>query len=293
MSGGPKPWTPIRSSRAKALESLIRASWERFKFGGRPKSEQRAFFVSLKELPNNRFGTVSEIYWDDSYLNAQVGAHTRGTYTIRIVDPILFIRNWLPATYMQPGAIFDFTDPHNDVGRQLFNEVVGSLSQAFSLYANDPQQNNRMARIQQDTVGFARSLSEAVEQTYQWRSVRGLEIVNATIVGLEYDEPTRELLKVVQRADALLGARGNSNLQASVAAGIQNAGEIDGAGGILGLAVASNATGIMGLQQPTSSGSLNQDDDALTKLTKLKELLGADLITQADYDSAKDRILGL
>lgn len=249
--------------------------------------------MSLKELPNNRFGTVSEIYWDDSYLNAQVGAHTRGTYTIRIVDPILFIRNWLPATYMQPGAIFDFTDPHNDVGRQLFNEVVGSLSQAFSLYANDPQQNNRMARIQQDTVGFARSLSEAVEQTYQWRSVRGLEIVNATIVGLEYDEPTRELLKVVQRADALLGARGNSNLQASVAAGIQNAGEIDGAGGILGLAVASNATGIMGLQQPTSSGSLNQDDDALTKLTKLKELLGADLITQADYDSAKDRILGL
>ena len=50
-------------------------------------SQQLAFYVNLKEIPNNRFGTQSEIYWDDAYLNAQVGAITRGTYTLRIVDP--------------------------------------------------------------------------------------------------------------------------------------------------------------------------------------------------------------
>ena len=56
--------------------SLVAMSWERFKFGGRPSARQQAFFVTLKELPNNRFGTQSEIYWDDAYLNAQVGAIT-------------------------------------------------------------------------------------------------------------------------------------------------------------------------------------------------------------------------
>src|SRR5690625_4082301 len=67
------------------LSATVTTSWERFKFGGQPGSRQLAFYVNLKEIPNNRFGTQSEIYWDDAYLGAQVGAITRGSYTLRIV----------------------------------------------------------------------------------------------------------------------------------------------------------------------------------------------------------------
>ena len=107
----------------------------------------------------------------------------------------------------------------NAAASQLFNEVVGSLAPAFSLYTNDPGKGNRITKLQQDSVGFAKSLSDAVENAYQWKSDRGLVIVKTAIVSIEYDANTRELLKTVQRADALSGARGNSNLQASVAAG--------------------------------------------------------------------------
>jgi membrane protease subunit (stomatin/prohibitin family) len=286
------------------VSPLVKTSWERFKFGGRPQAQQRAFFVSLKELPNNRFGTPSEIYWDDAYLNAQVGALTRGTYTLRITDPLLFIRNWVPAKYLEPGVVFDFTDADNDAAKQLFHEVVGSLAQALSLYTNNPSQGNRMTRIQQDTIGFAQSLSEAVERAYQWRSVRGLEIVSTAVIGLDYDAATRELLKTVQRADALLGARGNSNLQASVAEGFQSAGAVDGVAGILGMGLAAGAVGIGGLQQPVpdppgaSPGSEDptsstRDDDPVARLTQLKELLDKGLITEVDYDAAKAKVLGL
>jgi len=217
------------------VNSLITTSWERFKFGGRPGAQQRAYFVTLKELPNNRFGTQSEIYWDDAYMNAQVGAITRGTYTLRIIDPILFIKAFVPAKYLEPGQVFDFTDIDNDAASQLFNEVVGSLAPAFSMYTNDPLKGNRITRIQQDSVGFAQSLSAAVEQNYQWSSARGLAIVATTIISIEYDEMTRELLRNVQRADALSGGRGNSNLQASVAAGFEAAGESGGPGGLIGM----------------------------------------------------------
>ena len=70
-------------------------------------------------------------------------------------------------------------------------------------------------------------------------------------MGIEYDEHTRELLKTVQRADALSGARGNANLQASVAAGMQTAGEDGGAGGILGMGIAGGSVGLTSLMQPT------------------------------------------
>lgn len=290
--------------------SLITTSWERFKFGGRPRAQQQAFFVTLKELPNNRFGTQSEIYWDDAYLRAQVGAITRGTYTLKIVDPILFVKNWMPAAYLQNGRVFDFTDFDNDAATQLFNEVVGSLAPAFSMYTNDPAKGNRITRIQQDSIGFAQSLSAAVEANYQWRTGRGLEITQVALVAIEYDSNTQELLKTVQRADALAGARGNANLQASVAQGFQSAGENAGTGGILGMGFAAGATGLGGLQQPVAGAGANNAatpaaatgapttaapaaEDPVAVLTRAKQMLDAGLITQEDYDAAKAKALGL
>lgn len=274
-------------------DSLIKQSWERFKFGGQPGSQQAAFFVSLKELPDNRFGTQSEIYWDDGFLNTQGGAVTRGSYTLKIVDPILFVKNFVPASYLQPGQVFDFTDIDNAAAGQLFNEVVGSLAPAFSLYSNDPSKGNRITKLQQDSIGFAKSLSDAVENAYQWKSDRGLAIVKTAIVSIEYDANTRELLKTVQRADALSGARGNSNLQASVAAGMQSAGENGGAAGMMGIGMASGMMGGMGsLQQPVAPAA-PAADDPIAKLKKAKEMLELNLITQADYDTLKAKALGL
>lgn len=279
------------------MDALVKQSWERFKFGGQPGSQQAAFFVSLKELPDNRFGTQSEIYWDDGYLNAQVGAITRGSYTLKIVDPILFVKSFVPAAYLQPGQVFDFTDLDNAAAGQLFNEVVASLAPAFSLYTNDPAKGNRITKIQQDSVGFAQSLSDAVERAYQWKSGRGLAIIRTAIVSIEYDAHTRELLKSVQRADALAGARGNSNLQASVAAGIQAAGQNAGVGGLMGMGIATGGLGgLAGLQQPVAPApapAAPAADDPVAWLTKAKQMLDAGLITQADYDAVKAKALGL
>ena len=275
------------------VDSLIKQSWERFKFGGQPGSQQAAFFVSLKELPDNRFGTQSEIYWDDGFLNTQVGALTRGSYTLKIVDPILFVKNFVPAKYLQSGEVFDFTDMDNAAAGQLFNEVVGSLAPAFSLYTNDPSKGNRITKLQQDSIGFAKSLSTAVENAYQWKSDRGLVIAKTAIVSIEYDANTKELLKTVQRADALTGSRGNSNLQASIAQGMQSAGENTGAAGLVGLGMASGMMGGVGsLQQPVAPVA-PAAEDPIVKLKKAKEMLDLGLITQADYDAAKAKALGL
>ena len=237
---------------------VLRQTWDRFKFGGQPGGQQLAFYVNLKEIPNNRFGTQSEIYWDDAFFGTQVGAITRGTYTLKIVDPLLFIKNFVPAKYLQPGAeVFDFADMDNDAGTQLFNEVVGTLSAAFSIYTNDPSNGNRISKIQSDQIGFARSMAQAVEDAYQWRSDRGLEIVKTAILAIEYDDDTKQLMKDVKKADALSGARGNAFMQQAVARGMQAAGENGGGAANMafmgmGMNAASNVMGGM-QQQPTQS----------------------------------------
>jgi membrane protease subunit (stomatin/prohibitin family) len=281
-----------------ARRALVTQSWERFKFGGKPGAQQLALFVRLVELPNNRYGTQSTIYWDDTYFNTQVGAITHGTYSITIVDPIMFALKYVPATYLQGLGTFDFTDTNNPAASQLFSEVVGSLAAAFSSYVNDSSVQNRITKIQQDSIGFAKALSGAVQNNYEWESTRGLGISKVTIVGIEYDEHTKELLKTVQRADALSGSRGNVNLQASMAEGIQTAGTSGGSEGILGIGIAAGSIGIAGMMQtpeaPTGSSSgVSDGSNLIAALENLKRALDAGLIEQSDYDAAKAKALGL
>ena len=284
------------------IASTIKESWERFKFGGQPGSQQLAFYVNLKEIPNNKFGTQSEIYWDDSYLNTQVGAITRGTYTLKIIDPILFIKNFVPASYLQPNSqVFDFNDMNNEASNQLFSEVVGTLSAAFSKYVNDPSKENRISKIQSDQIGFAQAMGQAVEEAYQWKSSRGLEIVKTAILAIEYDEDTKKLLSDVKKADALSGSRGNSFMQQSVARGVQAAGENPNGGGttmaFMGMGM-NAANGMMqGVQQQNNTANpfidVSKQQNPTDKLLEMKKLLDAGAITQEDYDKIKNQILGL
>ena len=298
------------------LASTVGTSWERFKYGGRPSSQQLAFYVSLKEIPDNRFGTQSEIYWDDAYLGAQVGAVTRGSYTLRIIDPLLFVHNFVPASFISANApVFDFSDPDNAAGNQMFQEVVGSLAQAFSRYTNDPDKGNRISRIQGDSVGFAQSLSAAVEEGYRWSSDRGLAIVKTAIVSIEYDQRTRELLADVQKADALSGARSQSFMNQAAARGVQAAGENGGGAGLAMFGAGVGAAGGMvnpvqpwappgqqgapqqqapaeGQQAPQQQAAPAQEDP-VAKLAQYKQMLEQGLISEEDYEAAKKAALGL
>jgi membrane protease subunit (stomatin/prohibitin family) len=293
------------------LSTTVGMSWERFKFGGRPGSQQLAFFVNLKEIPDNKFGTQSEIYWDDAYLNSQVGALARGSYTLRIIDPLLFVHNYVPAPYITAeGKVFDFADADNPAGNQLFREVVGSLAAAFSRYTNDPDKGNRITRIQSDSVGFAQSLSAVVEQDYRWATDRGLAIMKVAIASIEYDQATRELLKDVQKADALSGNRSQSFMNQAFARGVQGAGENGGGQGMAMFGMGMGASG--GLAQPVpgqqnppgvnfggqQQGSPEQQaapapEDPTAKLAQYKSMLDQGLITAEDYEAAKKKALGL
>jgi len=295
----------------------LKQTWEKVKFGGQPGSQQLAFYINLKEIPNNKFGTQSEIYWDDAYFGTQVGCVTRGTYTLKIVDPLLFVKNFVPSQYLQPGApVFDFADMDNAAGEQLFNEVVGTLSAAFSNYTNDPSKGNRISKIQGDQIGFAQAMAQAVEEAYQWKSSRGLEIVKTAILAIEYDEDTKALMSDVKKADALSGARGNAFMQQAAARGMQAAGETGGGAGMAFMGMGMQATGgMMGTmqQQPTQSTyqpafnqaseqptvqpqpqqATNIQPDSTTKLLEMKKLLDAGAITEEDYNAIKNKILGL
>ena len=150
-------------------------SWERFKFGGQPGSQQRAFFVTLKELPNNRSARSPRSTGTTRYLNAQVGAVTRGTYTLKIVDPILFIKNFVPATYLRAGRVS--TSPTSTTPRPRSSSTRSSArSRRRSRCTRTTPQGQP---DHEDPAGLGRFRADPVaggRERYQWRSDRGLAI---------------------------------------------------------------------------------------------------------------------
>ena len=75
------------------LASTIGQSWERFKFGGQPGSQQTAFYVNLKLIMGNRFGTQTPIYWYDEYLATRAGGRMVGSQA-----PIFI--SWISTTFV-------------------------------------------------------------------------------------------------------------------------------------------------------------------------------------------------
>ena len=116
---------------------------------------------------------------------------------------------------------------------------------------------DRISKIQADQIGFAQAMSSAVEDAYQWRSTRGIEIVKTAILAIEYDEDTKALLSDVKKADALSGARGNSFMQQSVARGMEAAGNNGGGTGMAFMGMGMNAAGNM-------MGRVNNDGSSVT-----------------------------
>ena len=289
------------------ISSTIKQSWERFKFGGQPASNHMAFYINLKEIPDNKFGTTRPVQFFDKYLNAQVGIITRGTYSIKVLDPILFIKNFVPVKYLTGGSeIFDFADKNNDATSQLFAEVVDSLRGAFSRFSNNSSNQNSLISVQGNSQGFTKSLGEELETAYSWGTKRGIEIINVALLDVGYDESTEQLMQEVRKVDALSGARGNAFMQQSIARGLEAAGSNPDGGGMgmafmnMGVNAAGNMMG--GLQQPVNQPVTPTAapvpvqpvvEDPYAKLTEMKKLLDSGVITEADFNAAKNKILGI
>ncbi|MBO4854894.1 SPFH domain-containing protein, partial [Candidatus Saccharibacteria bacterium] len=97
-------YTSQNSPEAKSMfagdgffASTFGQSWNQFKFGGQPGNQQFAFYVNLKDVAGLRYGTQNPIrYKDANYANTMLAVTSNGTYTIKVVDPILLFKNLIP-----------------------------------------------------------------------------------------------------------------------------------------------------------------------------------------------------
>lgn len=274
-------------------KSLITQSWERFKFGGQPGQQQLVYFVNLREIRNVGFGTPGPLPYRDFSLvppgSTQAPVlrlRARGQYSIRVVDPIRFFRNLVPANNLS----YSLAD--NGARAQLSQEFVT----AFQAALQSLSRTTDIASLAAHGPDLATALTNEGGPGGSWLARFGVEVVSAAISAIEYDEASRELVDKYNKGTLLGGAVGNAYAQATVADSALAMGE-GGAGGesLIGLAMGLGSIGgtLSGMTQPTAATAPDSpaQADPVAVLGQLKSMLDQGLITGEQFSAKQQEIL--
>jgi membrane protease subunit (stomatin/prohibitin family) len=271
--------------------SLILQSWERFKFGGEPGQQQFIYFVNLREIRNQKFGTPGPLPYRDFSLvppgSSQapvLRVKARGQFSVRIVDPVRFFRNFLPANTRS------YTLADTDASAQLTQEFIT----AFQAALQSMSRTTDIASLAAHGPELAAALTNEGGPERSWIERFGLEVVGVAISAIEYDQESRQLMDKYNKGVLLGGGIGNAYAQATVADSALALAEGGGSGtDLIGLAMGLGAFGgtVSGLNQPTTSAATPTSDPVVV-LGQLKAMLNQGLISQDQYSAKQQEILG-
>lgn len=271
--------------------SLVTQSWERFKFGGAPGQQQLIYFINLREVRNQKFGTPGPLPYKDFSLvlpgSSQVPVlrlRARGQYSVRIVDPIRFFRNFLPSNV----RTYTLADPA--ANSQLTQEFIT----AFQAAVQSLSRTTDIASLAAHGSELAAVLTSEGGPEGSWLERFGLEVVGVAISAIEYDQASRELMDKYNKGVLLGGGVGNAYAQATVADSALAMAEGGGGGtDMMGLAMGLSAVGgtVSGLTQ-SSAPAAAAPTDPVAVLGQLKVMFDQGLITQEQYAAKQEEVLG-
>lgn len=280
---------PSVFSGVGVYQALVRESWERFKFGGQPSQQQLIYYVNLREIRNLRFGTPGLLPYKDFSLVPDGSAQApvlrlraRGEYSVRVVDPLRFFCNFLPANT----RFYSLGD--EAAGGQLRQEFLTAFQAALQALSRTTD----IASIASHGPELAAALTNEGGPGGSWLDRFGLEVVAAAISTVEYDEASRELMDKYNKGLMLGGGIGNAYTQTTIAdAAMVTAERGEGGAGMMGLAMGVGAIGgtVSGLSQPNTPSQPGTDSVAV--LAQLKAMLDQGLITAEQYAAKQREVL--
>lgn len=212
---------------------------ERLSFGGDTGKDQRVYFINLKEMMDNKFGTPTPIPFrvvdTNIGLDLDVSVRASGVYSYKIVDPLLFFSS---VSGNVKGA---FT--RDEIDGQLKTEFVSALQPAFGRLSDLGLRPNQ---IPQHTTELENAMNQALSG--KWSELRGLKIISVALGSVTLPPEDQEMIKKAQQAAILR----DPTMAAATLAGAQADAMRTAAGNSAGA-----MTGFMGMNMAMNAGGMN------------------------------------
>ena len=165
------------------LGEALNEAFERISFGGQTPSEQKVYYINLQEIKGIKFGTRNPINYFDGFYNAELFLRAHGTYSMRIVNPLLFYAEAIPRNK-------DHVDI-KDINDQYMSEFLEALQASINQMSAD---GIRISYVSSKARELGRYMASVLDE--DWSKMRGMEIQSVGVSSISYDEKSQQLINM-------------------------------------------------------------------------------------------------
>ena len=175
---------------SNAIENTFKAFARRFAHGGDTAKDQRIYYINIKELVNNKFGTSSPVPFRvvdaNIGLDADISIRCNGVYSYKITNPLQF--------YVNVVGNVDHEYTRDKIDNQLKTEFLGALQPAFAKLS---EMGLRYSAIPGHAVELSNAINAALTQ--KWEELRGIKVVSVAINAISATRDDEIMIKELQR----------------------------------------------------------------------------------------------
>lgn len=280
------------------VKTLFNQTAQRIGFSGMSADDKRVSFVNLRELRGIKFGTRGPLAYNDLYYETDLEVYAYGLFSVKIVEPVAFVRNFLPVNV----GSYSFNDLESR------SQLVAEFLHSFIVALNSLSTKYRISQLPSQAGKIADQIRLEGENAGTWRERFGIELCGVAIENIEFSDDSRELVRgysekkmSVRAYEGVSAQAGNMAAQQMIAEGVRENGLGDGGNMLFGLGLAgslnpqnaSQATGATVPAQDVDTKSTPSIDDQVETLKKLKELVDVGILTPEEFAAKKKQLLGL
>ncbi|PWF24477.1 SPFH domain-containing protein [Ancrocorticia populi] len=297
QAGGYEYWAgqPSIFSGEGFTAPIVKQTTERFRFGGQTSDQKYLAFVNLREIRGLKFGTRGPVVYHDSFYDADLEIMAFGTFSLRIVDPVAFVRNFLPAN----ARYYAFDSP------QARQQISSEFIQAFLVAVNSLSATHRISELPAQAGSIAELIADDSSALGSWITRYGLDVVQVGIESIEFSPESRNLVKQyasnkmnLSAFEAISQQASNIAAQQKVSQGVQDHGLGDGGGMLFGMNLAQainplTAAPVAPVAAASAPSPLLSLDEQIETIKKLKELVDVGILSQDEFEAKKKEVFGL
>lgn len=177
-------------SLGDGIMNTIKDIGSRITYGGQAGHDQRVYYVNIKEIMGNRYGTVNPIPFrvvdNNIGLDVDVSLRCNGEYSFRITNPVLF--------YTNVCGNFGETFNRSNIDSMLKAEILTALQPALGKIS---EQGVRPSALPSKAVEISEALNEAL--TEKWGKLRGMVVASFAMNPPTLPKEDQEMITNLQR----------------------------------------------------------------------------------------------
>lgn len=187
------------------VKNTFKLAWERFSMAGNTGSEQRVYYVNIKELMDNKYGTATPVPFrvvdTNIGLDIDISIRCNGQYSFQICDPLLFYTN----------VCGNVTGEYrkDQIESQLKSELLTALQPAFAAVS---AMGVRYSALPGQTTLISDELNKVLSK--DWTELRGINIVSFAINSVSASKEDEDMIKELQKTAVYT----NANMAAAMLA---------------------------------------------------------------------------